>query len=244
MKLKVRTMDVILVCFFVVAALITLVVVEYHLISFPTVEYVGEEEVTTAFHNEMDSINAILAPYDLCFSEYGEIEFGGIDAAEMESVLQIDENTELFLRLLCRDHREKDDAFETPEYVLWVCRTKDAELEDASFLDAYPYIYEIAAHLSGTLSEERFREYCEKVYEGVYDELECDDSSGYDVFGTKEKYLPSMLKRSGYVDFTIQRASVYGEEIYLEGLGNVMDSVPIDAYEKKLLIRDYWRSND
>ena len=244
MKRKVRTMDILLVCFFVVVILISLAVVEYNLVSVPTAVYFGEEEVTAAFHNEMESINAILEPYDLCFSEYGEIEIDGIDAAEMENVLQIDENTELMLRLQCRGYNEKENAFAIPGYTLWVCRTKDTDFADASFLDEYPYIYEIAAHLSGTLSEERFRGYCEKVYDDVYAELERDDSNVYDVFGTKEKHLPSMLKLSGYVDFTIQRASEYGEAIYIEGLGDVVDSVPIDAYEKTLLISDYWRSND
>lgn len=240
MKIKMRTMDKILIGGFVLMVLVVLVVVEYHLISLPTTKYYGEKEITTVFDNEVDAVNDILAPYDLRFPDYGEIDIDGIYAAEIESVLQIDENTEMVLKLRFVNYRYKN-VFATPEYTLWVRRTKDAELVDASLLDAYPYFYEIAAHLSGTLTKERFHMYCEDVYEDVYAELEQNDSDEYEIC-LKEKYLPSLLKRSGYVNFTIERASEYGEEIYLEHLGDVMDSVPIDAYEKTLFINDYWRS--
>lgn len=243
MKLQVRTMNKILVGMFILSALIIFVVVEYNLILPPAVKYYGKEEMTTALCDEMDRVNAFLEPYNLCFSDYGQVDIDGIYAAEMESVLQIDENTEMVLKLRFANYRKKD-VFATPEYTLWIRRTKDVNLVDASFLDAYPYFYEIATHLSGILSKERFRTYCESAYEDVYAELEQNDSDKYDVFGQKEKHLPSLLKRSGYVDFTIQRASEYGEEIYLEHLGNVTDSVPIDAYEKTLLISDYWRSQE
>ena len=240
MKLTPKTMRRILLAVFLIAALAVVITTEYHLVALPEAEYTGEE-LMAALDKEIDAVNAILAPYDLQFPAFGPYDTEGIYDAEAESVLRIDESTEMVLELQCRTYR--NGRYTVPEYILRLRRTADAEREDTSLTENYPYYYEIAAHLSGTLSAERFETYIKGVYEDVYANLGQTGSSEYDVFGSAEKSLPSLFKRSGYVSFDIQRATEEGELTYFESLGYIHDSVPIDCYEKVLYVHDYWRSN-
>lgn len=240
MKMKVRAMDRILVSLLIVAALIIFVVTQYSLESFPKVQYDSLEEAKAAFDQEMEAVNAILEPYGLSFPDYGEIETDGLYPAEIESVSQLDEYTEMVLKL--RFESDIPKAYTTPTYTLWLRSTKDTTVEDASMLIEHPYFYEIAERISATYTAECFRKDSEKVFKDAIGDREQTDGSYFEVL-CAEKEFSSRWTRYRGVRCEIAQATEDGELKYYEGLGTIPEQIPTGRYEKTLYINDYWRSN-
>lgn len=240
MKLQIRTMDKILIVLFVIATLIVLMVAEYSLVSLPKVQYDSLEEVKAAFDQEMEAVNAILEPYGLSFPDYGEIETDVLDPAEIESVSQLDEYTEMVLKL--RFEGDIPKAYTTPTYTLWLRSTKDTTVEDACMLIEHPYFYEIAERLSAKYTAGRFQEYSEKVFKDAIGDREQTDDSGFEILCAEKEFSSGWTRYRG-VSFEIAQATEDGELKYYEGFGTIPEQIPTGRYEKTLYITDYWRSN-